>query len=80
MSDGGMWETKPEKPWYEPSDPESGISPIRIVAIVVVVALILILAGMPIYDPFIFVVAVGFISVFYQYVQHQQPWNGQYLW
>lgn len=63
MSDGGMWETEPEKPWYEPADPEPGLSPIRIVAVVVIVTISLILLGMPIYDPIGFVLVVAVFSI-----------------
>ena len=64
MSDGGMWDTEQEKQWYEPEDSEPGISKIRIIAVVIFVALFLILIGMPIYDPFIFVYVVAVFSVF----------------
>ena len=64
MSDGGMWETEPEKPWYEPADPEPFLSPIRIVAVVVFVAIFLILIGMPIYDPISFASIVAVFSIF----------------
>lgn len=64
MSDGGMWETEPEKPWYEPENPKRGVPVIRIVVIVIIVAIALILLGMPFYDPVSFVVAVGIISFF----------------
>jgi hypothetical protein len=63
MSDGGMWETEPEKPWYEPEDPELGLSPIRIVAVVVLVTISLILLGMPTNDPIGFVLVVAAFSI-----------------
>ena len=64
MSDGEMREAKPEKPWYEPGDPESDVSPLRIAGVVFFVAIFLILIGMPLYNPIIFLTAVAFISFF----------------
>ena len=64
MSDGEMWEIKQERPWHEPGDSESGVSAIRIVSVVVFVAIFLILIGIPLCDPIIFLTAVAFFSFF----------------
>ena len=64
LSSRAEWNENPEDPWYDTTEPKDSVPIYRFIAIVVFVAVVLILIGFPLSDPFIFVYVVAIFSVF----------------